>query len=160
MRPISEVLMETAGDLSNRRWQEFYSSKLVTPILHYLDNLGLTTRQPVGNVRKRVLNCTLEHALEVVAAHPFTPPRRKSKAGDQVSGSSVVRVLHDPTALFEDGATIRSLEVFGPTSPNNPFGSLSNMPQPDEWPAGIEIGYQGLRLRNDPQRGFCVVGRL
>jgi len=160
MRPVEDVLRMTEGDLSSRLWQHYYSSRTVTQVLKYLDSLGITCRMPVagGRLRQRALACSLDEAIAKVQQHPYKPPRRKSKVGDKIDGAEQVRVLYDPTCLYESGASFRPLEVFGTITAACPFGT--DPPTPDEWPVGIELAYRGLRLRNDPERGLCVVGML
>lgn len=153
---IAAMLEQVEGDLASRRWQELTNARAATHILQWFEALELVTYESVygGRLQRRVLAVPLAEAVRIIRAHQYGAPRRKSKAGDRVAGSDQLVVLHDPTCLFEDGARFRRDEVFGAN------GTV--YPTPDEWPVGIELGWpaQGVRLRNDPQRGLCVVGQL
>ena len=78
----------------------------------------------------------------------------------QVRPDEAVSVLFDPTGIFNPGARLRAVDVFGVSNLFKRTDINDLIPAPDELPAGIEIVHAGVIMRNDARRGLVVIGKL
>lgn len=148
---IIDHFIQVNGDLRTTAWKKLCNGQ-TTYILEWFDKIGITVKKPFrSRLLRRTLNCSFDEALKTIRSSPYTeivPKKPGRKPGMSQEGINMVRVLDDPTCLFDPGSEFPECQVFG-------VGG-DEWPECDEWPIGIRLECRGKIFVNT-QEGFHKV---
>ena len=120
--------IEQSGTIASAPMVTRFGDGYSTEILKWIDNLGVTEHRG----RRRIFRTTIEDALAVIRATPWTLRRKKYRPHTQQNRNFFIVVL-DPGGLFKPGAKFPSDQVWGM--------GRKEMPEPDEFYIGTRLEY-------------------